>query len=522
MGGREDGYSKEVIGQVEAALQQLSSLSRSCGVISAELRRRLADLFGRIIDVHRGQPAASESSALKAHVKGSYLNLVTLLHEEGLARGDRGSGHCNSLQNHILDSLPGDDHLFLRCIDSSPESEVSRDLGRVMQADLRGLEELARADVAGWVGAVGVDVEADPPDRITGTDAGESAPGAGADHLPWEMAADKQRLKQRFKDQRGWPSLMEELADFVRRHGCGSFQGVPAFRLDSSGDNLSLEPVADFAAFDLNWLEGNEKRIAVVERNTRNLLDGFHAHNILIYGPRGCGKSSLIRGLVSRYYSDGLRAIEIHPQQWSCLPQLYGLVRNRREFFVGVLDNISIDRKDSSSQYLASVLDGGLENQPENLVFFATSNFKDLVDREGQRPQGLSPHGTSGLDPEGDGAATGTGRPRLQQYDPQQFERLDGLRALDDRFALKVFMNSPAKSEYEQMVVSYARRAGIVVAEEELHAAFQVWRMRHNHDLVGGRTARDFILDAYPGFAQQGTASADAPANQRRSDAGLT
>lgn len=520
MGGREGGDSKEVIGQVEAALQQLSSLSGSCGVLSAELRKTLADLFGRLIDVHRGHPVAAESSALKAHVEGSYLNLVTLLHEEGLVRGDRGSGYCNTLQNHILDSLFSDDHLFLRYIDSSPESEVSRDLGRVMQADLRGLEELARADVAGWVGALAVDAEAEPSEPITDTGVAGPAAGAGADHPPWELTADRERLIQRFKDQPGWPSLMGELADFVRRHGCGSFQGVPAFHLDSSGDNLSLEPVADFAAFDLNWLEGNEKRVAVVERNTRNLLDGFHAHNILIYGPRGCGKSSLIRGLVSRYYSDGLRAIEIHPQQWSCLPQLYGLVRNRREFFVGVLDNISLDRKDSSSQYLASVLDGGLENQPENLVFYATSNFKDLVDREGQRPKGLSPHGTSGLDPEG-AAGTGTGGLRLQQYDPQQFERLDGLRALDDRFALKVFMNSPAKSEYEQMVVSYARRAGIVVAEEELLAAFQVWRVRHNHDLIGGRTARDFILDAYPGFVRQGTASADAPANQRRSDAGL-
>ena len=46
------------------------------------------------------------------------------------------------------------------------------------------------------------------------------------------------------------------------------------------------------------------------------------------------------------------------------------------------------------------------------------------------------------------------------------------------------------------MVLSYARRAGIALAEEDLLAAFEVWRMRHNHDLVGGRTARDFI-DAY-------------------------
>ena len=49
-------------------------------------------------------------------------------------------------------------------------------------------------------------------------------------------------------------------------------------------------------------------------------------------------------------------------------------------------------------------------------------------------------------------------------------------------------------------MVSYARRAGIDEAEEDLLAAFEVWRMRHNHDLVGGRTARDFILAYLPQY----------------------
>ena len=87
---------------------------------------------------------------------------------------------------------------------------------------------------------------------------------------------------------------------------------------------------------------------------------------------------------------------------------------------------------------------------------------------------------------------------RPEFYDPQQRERLDEHRALDDRFALKVFLDLPAKEEYEKLVLFYAHQAGVDMDEEELLAAFNVWRMRHNHDLVGGRTARDFAVDITP------------------------
>ena len=91
---------------------------------------------------------------------------------------------------------------------------------------------------------------------------------------------------------------------------------------------------------------------------------------------------------------------------------------------------------------------------------------------------------------------------RPEFYDPQQLQRLDEERALDDRFALKVFLDLPHKTQYQQMVVSYARRAGINTPEDELLASFEVWRMRHNHDLVGGRTVRDFILAIIPEYTR--------------------
>lgn len=167
------------------------------------------------------------------------------------------------------------------------------------------------------------------------------------------------------------------------------------------------------------------------------------------------------------------------------------MVRGRREFFIGVLDNISLSRGDSTLHHLSRVLEGGLEAIPANLVFYATSNFKDLVDREGELMQGLGM-----LQMEADGGAAKVSKGiRPDFYDPQQNQRIDELRALDDRFALKVYIDLPRKNEYEQIVLSYADRAGLDIPRDELLAQFNQWRMRHNHDLVGGRTARDFVLD---------------------------
>ena len=203
------------------------------------------------------------------------------------------------------------------------------------------------------------------------------------------------------------------------------------------------EPIRHFAEFPLGWLEGNEARIQVLEENTRHFLAGYRAHNALIWGPRGGGKSTLIRALVRKFFDRGLRAIEISPSCYHLLPDLFTLVRGRRQCFVGVLDNVSLGRGDSSLHLLSRMLDGGLEACPDNLVFYATSNYKDLVDREGERPQGL---GQMQLEDE---------RPnRVNQgiqaefYDPQQLQRLDQERALDDRFALKVFLDLPIRQQY--------------------------------------------------------------------------
>ena len=496
MGG-DSAYARTAHLPIEQAVAHLDGLSTWCGVIGADVGAALRGLLEELAAAAGLISAGQESDGAARAARRHYLELLGLLIE----RVPNADAATSLLSQYIVERLLRDDHQFLRHAASKPWTELHPEVVAVMRSDLEALECLARSSLGEWVERLAGFVS--HPSSSTRNRGQESSPqspssdGGCRDSDPWDMSAVHRPLKRRLVEtDSSWPDLLEELAALVWEHGAGSFQGSPAFRLVERGSGIALRPVRAFSAFDLEWLEGNESRIEIVDGNTRNLLDGFQAHNVLIWGPRGCGKSSLIRGLVTRYYSRGLRAIEIQPESLSSLPELYAEIRHRRQYFIGVLDNLSLERKDPNSRILSTALDGGFESRPENFVLYATSNYKDLVDREGERPKGQSPHSLTALPSEG------AGGPRPQPYDPQQFERLDGSRAVDDRFPLKVFMDSPRKSECDRMVISYARRAGIEADEEELLAAFNVWRMRHNHDLVGGRTARDFVLACLPDFAR--------------------
>jgi len=127
---------------------------------------------------------------------------------------------------------------------------------------------------------------------------------------------------------------------------------------------------------DLLFIDRQKQRI---EANTLQFVRGYPANNVLLWGARGTGKSSLIHALLNRYAEQGLRLIEMDKRSLGSLPRIVALVRNAPYRFIIVCDDLSFAADDASYKELKSVLEGSIFRSSENVVIYATSNRRHLL-----------------------------------------------------------------------------------------------------------------------------------------------
>lgn len=129
----------------------------------------------------------------------------------------------------------------------------------------------------------------------------------------------------------------------------------------------------------LSDLIGIDKQRDQLGRNTQQFLDGLPANHALLWGSRGTGKSSLIRALLAEYAPRGLRLIEIERDHLADLPRVVETLHGLEQRFVLFCDDLSFEAGEGDYRVLKSVLDGSLEQAPENVLLYATSNRRHLV-----------------------------------------------------------------------------------------------------------------------------------------------
>lgn len=129
----------------------------------------------------------------------------------------------------------------------------------------------------------------------------------------------------------------------------------------------------------LSDLIGIDKQRDQLGRNTQQFLDGLPANHALLWGSRGTGKSSLIRALLAEYAPRGLRLIEIERDHLADLPRVVEALQGLEQRFVLFCDDLSFEAGEGDYRVLKSVLDGSLEQAPENVLLYATSNRRHLV-----------------------------------------------------------------------------------------------------------------------------------------------
>lgn len=140
-----------------------------------------------------------------------------------------------------------------------------------------------------------------------------------------------------------------------------------------------LEPIEQIETTRLDELLGIDRQKRILEKNTRQFLRGFPANNVLLWGSRGTGKSSLVRALLNHYAADGLRIIQVDKSDLDHLPDIFAQIIHQPYRFIILCDDLSFEPGDAGYKILKSVLDGSVYAAPKNALIYVTSNRRHLL-----------------------------------------------------------------------------------------------------------------------------------------------
>lgn len=152
-----------------------------------------------------------------------------------------------------------------------------------------------------------------------------------------------------------------------------------AYRWRKRGSVGFLQPVAHPHKIRVSDLQGINDQINLIERNTRQFIEGLTANNVLLTGARGTGKSSLVKALLNKYSSKGLRLIEVDKQDLTDLPDIVDTIADIPFKFILFCDDLSFDADEPGYKALKVILDGSIAATSENLLIYATSNRRHLM-----------------------------------------------------------------------------------------------------------------------------------------------
>ncbi len=242
----------------------------------------------------------------------------------------------------------------------------------------------------------------------------------------------------------------------------------PPPRLDSADafvwhpQPAALAPVARVSRVPIALLRGVERQKSILLENTRRFARGLPANNAMLWGARGMGKSSLVKAAhaaANEAAPGALALIEIHREDIRTLPALLGFLRAQERRCLVFCDDLSFEKEDADYKALKSVLDGGIEGRPANVLFYATSNRRHLMPRdmiENERSTAINPS-----------------------------EAVEEKVSLSDRFGLWIGFHNCDQDTFFAMVEGYAAAMRLPVPDEELRRAAVEWSVTR-----GGRSGR--------------------------------
>ena len=239
------------------------------------------------------------------------------------------------------------------------------------------------------------------------------------------------------------------------RYGYGMYAKYGMFRV---GDGGRLLPVPSPDPITLDGLIGYEDERKQVIDNTRALLDGKPAANVLLCGDAGTGKSSTVKAVANRFRDEGIRLVELRKDQLALLPEVMGEIADNPLKFILFVDDLSFACDDDGFGALKAALEGSSSAKAPNAFIYATSNRRHLVKETFSSREGDEIH---------------------------RRDAMEELMSLSERFGLTVLFSKPNRELYMQIVSALVKANGIVMDEKELALKAEAFALAK-----GGRSAR--------------------------------
>lgn len=244
-------------------------------------------------------------------------------------------------------------------------------------------------------------------------------------------------------------------AENIGKYGYGLFAKYHMLCVDETGN---IVPVRNPDRIKLSDLVDYERERSVIIDNTKALLGGNPAANILLTGDAGTGKSSTVKAVANALWEEGLRLVEVRKDQLRAIPRILDELSRNPLKFVLFIDDLSFLKDDDNFNALKALLEGSVTAKSDNVVIYATSNRRHIIKEK------LS-------DRDGD--------------DVHRNETIQELVSLSERFGIHVTFSRPNKETFLHIVHHLAGENGIEIPNEEMDLLAERFALER-----GGRSAR--------------------------------
>ena len=219
----------------------------------------------------------------------------------------------------------------------------------------------------------------------------------------------------------------------------------------------------------LEMLIGINHNKKVLYNNTLQFAKGFSANNVLLWGARGTGKSSLVKLIHNKISSDynSLKLIQVKKEDISSLDRLLSIlkqIQNNLNFII-YCDDLSFSDENEDFKILKVLLDGGLIEKPRNVIFYCTSNRKHLI------PRNMSENVSSSI---------------------SLTQEVEEKVSLSDRFGLILGFYPFSQDQFFEMIINYKNNYKIPISDDETIKEAIEWQQTRG--ARSGRVAWQFIL----------------------------